>query len=60
MCCACDGRMHRSGCTSRRDPKKDCCKARHRKLYDQGQVRGLYDSSVHMLSDYEPEAMGDT
>jgi hypothetical protein len=46
-----------TGCTSRRNPKLDCCKARHRKLFDGGQTHGIYDDSQHMLADYEPEAL---
>jgi len=48
-CTACDGRIHQQGCTSRRDPVKDCCKVRHQRLHDSGQVDGLIDSSVKML-----------
>lgn len=51
-CTACDGRMHNSGCTPKKNAKKDCCAARHLQLYRSGQVRGIYDDSVHMLDGY--------
>lgn len=28
-CTACDGRIHKQDCTSKPNPKKDCCPARH-------------------------------
>jgi len=51
MCTACDGRMHMTGCTTRKNPKVDCCYLRHKKLHDAGQRVGIYDSSVPMLVD---------
>lgn len=48
MCSACDGRVHISGCTAKRDKAKDCCVARHRMLHDAGETRGRYDSSLIM------------
>jgi hypothetical protein len=49
QCTVCLGRLHHTGCTSRRNPDKDCCKARHQKLFDQGKTVGLDDSSQPML-----------
>jgi hypothetical protein len=48
-CSACTGRIHLKGCTTRRNPKKDCCKKRHENLAAAGQTRGIADSSVPML-----------
>lgn len=52
-CNVCDGRVHLKGCTSRRNPKIDCCKRRHKALYDAGHTQGLVDSSVGMLESFE-------
>jgi hypothetical protein len=49
-CCICDGRIHETGCTSRRDRHKDCCEARHKMLFDSGQTKGLSDTSFFMWS----------
>lgn len=49
-CTACDGRIHLAGCTSRPDPKKDCCESRHKMLAAQGHTKGLADASVDMLA----------
>lgn len=41
-CIICDGRIHDTGCTCKRDPSKDCCPARHRaqgKPEDSAQTR---------------------
>ena len=59
MCCTCDGRMHDPGCTSRRDKHRDCCPARHKMLYDAGQVRGIYDESQAMWSEAHPQGYHD-
>jgi len=48
-CTACKGRIHLPGCTTRRNPKRDCCLERHTLLYNQGSKKGLDDSSVDML-----------
>jgi hypothetical protein len=48
-CNACNGRVHESECTSRRNPKVDCCDRRHLDLYAAGHERGLTDASVMML-----------
>lgn len=48
ICTACLGRLHQTGCTSKPDPKKDCCPARHKKLRDKGHKFGLDDKSVRM------------
>jgi hypothetical protein len=50
ICCVCQGRIHLAGCTSRPNKQKDCCKARHVMLYDQGHRVGLDDSSQPMLT----------
>lgn len=49
LCIVCEGRIHASGCTSRRRPDLDCCEARHRKLHDSGRVWGLGDASLPMF-----------
>lgn len=54
-CIACDGRLHLEGCTTKRDPRKDCCEARHRRLHEQGQTVGLWDSSVPMLGSHRED-----
>jgi hypothetical protein len=43
-CTACEGRLHRPGCTSRRKPEIDCCPARHKALYDKGVTVGIHDA----------------
>ena len=48
-CTVCDGRIHLEGCTSRKNPAKDCCEARHKKLHDNGQTVGIVDKSVPMI-----------
>jgi hypothetical protein len=53
-CCVCDGRIHERGCTSRMNRMKDCCAARHKMLYDQGQTRGIGDESQAMWSEKNP------
>lgn len=52
-CTACGGRIHRPGCTTKKRPAKDCCDARHRKLYNEGHKVGLYDSTVPMIKSQE-------
>lgn len=47
-CCVCNGREHMPGCTSKKNPKIDCCNERHRALYLQGQTVGIGDSSQPM------------
>lgn len=32
LCVECDGRIHDVDCTSKPNPTKDCCPARHRKM----------------------------
>ena len=55
MCVTCDGRIHLDGCTTKKNRLKDCCAARHKMLFEQGLVRGIYDDSQHMLAGYFPE-----
>ncbi len=31
-CIECDGRIHAKECTTRRNPDKDCCRERHRRM----------------------------
>lgn len=52
-CNVCDGRVHLEGCTSKRNPKIDCCKRRHRSLYDAGHTRGLLDSAAGMMDYFD-------
>ena len=49
LCVVCEGRVHLSGCTTKRNPSRDCCEARHVKLHNAGQTRGIGDSSLPML-----------
>lgn len=49
-CIVCEGREHEEGCTVKRNPKKDCCPARHKHLHDQGITRGITDSSFLMYN----------
>ena len=58
-CCICDGRIHQEGCTSRMNPAKDCCPARHKRLHDAGQTRGLLDDSQAMWSPEHPQGYHD-
>ena len=55
QCCECDGRIHLAGCTSRRNPEKDCCPQRHVNLFLSGHERGLYDTAGHMLDGADME-----
>ena len=48
-CCVCGGRIHLPGCTTRKNKYMDCCEARHKMLYEQGQTMGIDDNSVPML-----------
>ena len=54
-CSVCDGRIHMEGCTTKKNPKKDCCKTRHLQLIKKGHVKGLYDSSVPMWGSWACE-----
>lgn len=47
-CCACNGRIHDEGCTSRKNTEKDCCPKRHKKLFVEGQTLGIADDSIIM------------
>lgn len=49
-CIVCEGREHEPDCTTKRDPKKDCCPTRHKVLYDTGHTRGLIDNSFLMYN----------
>jgi len=49
-CIVCDGILHNELCTSKKNPKKDCCLARHIMLWKQGIKIGIYDKSQDMLS----------
>jgi hypothetical protein len=53
-CVVCEGRIHLQNCTSRRNPEKDCCLARHKMLHEQGQTKGLIDSSLTMYDPNNP------
>lgn len=55
ICPICDGRIHDDGCTTKRNPKKDCCPERHKMLHDAGNTKGLNDSSYFMWSEDHPE-----
>lgn len=46
-CVRCDGRMHMIGCTSRRDPKKDCCQKRHERMAAAGTLRNAYAQGMY-------------
>jgi hypothetical protein len=59
MCCVCDGRIHDNDCSSRMNRLTDCCPARHKMLYDQGHVRGLFDSSQAMWSEANQQGYHD-
>lgn len=48
LCSACRGRIHDSGCTSKRNADLDCCEARHHKLWALGELIGLDDASLPM------------
>lgn len=48
-CVVCEGRFHLDGCTTKRNPKKDCCEARHALLDSMGIERGIADSSLPMM-----------
>jgi hypothetical protein len=54
-CTGCDGRLHIPGCTAKLNPKRDCCAARHKLLFDAGITRGIYDDSFAMY----PEGLHD-
>lgn len=56
-CVVCDGRIHFAGCTTKPDPKKDCCAGRHKMLHDAGQVRGIYDDSFLMWTPEHPNGL---
>ena len=47
-CTACDGRLHLGGCTTRKNPLRDCCTERHELLKKQGHLYGLFDKSVKL------------
>jgi hypothetical protein len=53
-CSVCNGRLHLPECTSRRDKNKDCCEARHRMLFEQGQLVGLFDRNLPMYDVNNP------
>lgn len=59
LCIVCEGRIHLPGCTTYRDPKRDCCKARHAMLAKQGQLVGIADKSFAMLDDENPSWSND-
>lgn len=54
ICSCCQGRCHKPGCTSKRDPRKDCCEERHKRLAAQGQTTGIADSSQPMYDHNNP------
>jgi hypothetical protein len=49
LCCACEGRFHLPGCTTKKNKYKDCCEARHKMLYEEGHEFGIVDASIPML-----------
>lgn len=53
QCTVCRGRLHHPDCATvlnkRLRKEIDCCEARHRMLFEQGQTCGLDDSSVPMI-----------
>lgn len=51
-CTACNGRIHEPGCTTRKNKHRDCCKARHLMLLEQGHEFGLVDDAVSMLGSW--------
>lgn len=57
ICGDCNGRIHMSGCTSKRNKHRDCCKERHRMLFDQGQVYSVYSPEHHILAAWEPKCI---
>lgn len=48
ICSVCGGRVHYDECTTKRDKRKDCCEARHKMLFEQGQTVGVNDTSLPM------------
>lgn len=58
-CTVCDGRLHQDGCTSKRNKKKDCCKARHKNLNAQGISHGIFDASRPMFDEKDPTWAGE-
>ena len=55
LCSACEGRIHDAGCTTKLNPKRDCCTARHWALHQSGQTVGLADAAEPMWSDWWEE-----
>ena len=58
ICPVCDGRVHMAGCTARRNPKCDCCKRRHKALYEAGETVArngfaVAEVPVGMLDEFE-------
>lgn len=53
-CSVCGGRIHEADCTSKRNKKKDCCHARHKMLFDQGELVGRLDESMPMFDEQKP------
>ena len=47
-CSSCDGRFHNLRCTATLNSQIDCCPARHKMLYEQGELKGRSDSSLDM------------
>jgi hypothetical protein len=48
ICAACLGRIHFPECTVKRNPKNDCCEARHKHLIEWGLTDGIGDNSLAM------------
>jgi hypothetical protein len=44
-----------SGCTTKRNKHRDCCKERHRMLFEQGQKTGSFPPHYHILDAWEPD-----
>lgn len=54
LCVCCHGRIHMTGCTSRRRAAIDCCEDRHRSWAAAGQDTGLDDASLPMYDPNRP------
>jgi len=58
-CVVCDGRIHEPECQAKRKPETDCCRERHRRLFEQGQTLGIADSSLPMFDETNKTWEGD-
>lgn len=48
QCTTCEGRIHLVSCTTKLNPKFDCCARRHLKLASEGYEVGIVDNSARM------------